>query len=313
MNFYNIFGEYITIEKFTETSEETKNTEDEKLIDYNVYSHIVFSSKDNSKRLKLYPLYIGEKGLFNLSLSGDKNIKNMVIKDSADSSYINNPIHIDKLLVDGKELDRNLFKTFRIYNGKLQMIDNGNKINLSYDSETNKITNLDKPSLLHLFDFSPTGSEVNVFNNDPEASFYKVNITRDTFYLTTNKDMKEFVKTVNGTTENKNEASIFTFKEIDPNQKVRNQTRINIPAENKDSSGAVKNIEQILQQRARKVLFSESHKFNLYELIKDSNDNIKENKIKLIKDEIRGGIVFVPLTDNDEKEKYQLHVWVNEK
>jgi hypothetical protein len=319
MDFYNIFGNFISgekiAEKFTETKTESElesNNDDEKLKDFNVYSHIIFTSPDNKIRLTLFPLYFGDKGHFNLSIKGDKEIKYNVIKSTADSSYINNPVHIDKLLVNGEELDRKLFKTFRIYDGKLQMIDNGNKVNLSFDYETKKITNIDKKHNLYLFDFSATGSEVNVFNNDPEASFYKVNITRNTFYLTTDRAMTEYVASTIGTTQNKKEASIFTFKEILPDQKVRNPTRIDIPNEEKDGSGYVRNKNIIDQQRVNKLLFNKSFKYNLLELVKNINGNFEKTKIKLVKDQIRGTVVFVPLKKEEDTEPYQLHVWINE-
>jgi hypothetical protein len=321
MSIYNIFGDFIKVEKFTENIPEVQSNNIQSnnmqsnnidLTDYNVYSHLVFSSPNNKIRLTLYPLYYGNKAHFNLSIKGDKEIKYNVIKSSADSSYINNPLHIGKLLVDGKELDRNLFKSFRIYDGKLQMIDNGNNVNLSFDSETKKITNKDVPHKLHLFDFSPSGSQVNIFNNDPEASFYKVNKTRNTFYLTTDREMKEFVTTIRGTTNNKDEASIFTFKEIDPAQPVRNPTRIDIPEEDKDGSGYVRNRDIINQRRSIRLSFSKSFKYNLLELAKNVEGDMEKVKIKLVKDEIRGTVVFVPLKKEEDTKNYQLHVWIKE-
>ena len=312
MNFYNAFGQFSKLEKFTENNQDKEDKEEKDLTDYNVYSHIVLSSIDNKIRLTIFPLYFGNNGNFNLSLKGDKDIKNYVIKKTADSSYINNPLHIDKLLVNGVELDRSLFKPFRIYDGKLQMIDNGNYVNLNFDSDTKKITNLDKPSTLHLFDFSSTGSEVNVFNNDPEASFYKVNISRNTFHLTVDREMKEFVKSTLGTTTDKNQASIFTFKEINPSQYVRNETRIDIPKEDKDIDGIVLNLDSVNRARALKVLLHNSYKYNLLELVKNIYGNWEKVKIKLIKDEIRGTVVFVPLKKEEDTQPYQLHVWIKE-
>jgi hypothetical protein len=317
MNFYNIFGEFIKIEKFTENNQQNnqqnEQQEQQDLTDYNVYSHIVLSSVDNKIRITLFPLYFGENGHFNLSTKGDSYVKNFVIKASADSSYINNPAHIGTMLENGKELDRNLFKAFRIYNKKLQMIDNGNnKVNLSFDPETKKVNNSDKPFNLHLFDYSPSGSEVFIFNNEPQGSFYKVNKTRNTFYLTTDLERKQFVKSIQGTTENKNEASIFTFKEIDPNQEVRNETRINIPEEKKDGSGAIRNLDQIHQARSLKVSFQNAHKYNLLELAKNTTGDWEKVKLKFIKDEIRGTVVFVPLKKEEDTQPYQLHVWIKE-
>ena len=320
MNFYNAFGQFNISEKFTENTQIplTKQMENEEselpdLTDYNVYSHIVLSSIDNKIRLTLFPLYFGDKGYFNLSTKGDSNIKNFVIKMSADSSYINNPAHLGSLLKDGKELDRKLFKAFRIFDKKLQMIDNGNhKVNLYFDPETKKVNRSDKPSNLHLFDFSATGSIVNIYNNNPQGSFYKVNRTRNTFYLTTDIEMKEYVKTTLGTTNNINEASIFTFKEIDPQQKIRNETRIEIPNEDKDGSGDIRNRDQILQARALKVLFHSSYKYNLLELVIKTSDDFEKNKLKFVKDEIRGTVVFVPLKKEEDTQPYQLHVWIKE-
>jgi hypothetical protein len=313
MNFYNAFGNFYKSEKFTENNQEKNEKSETNLTDYNVYSHIILSSVDNKIRLTLFPLYFGDKGYFNLSTKGNSEVKNFVIKASADSSYINNPAHIGTMLENGEELDRNLFKAFRIFDKKLQMVDDGDhKVNLTFDSETKKVNRSDKPSNLHLFDYSATGSEVNVFNNDPEGSFYKVNRTRNTFYLTTDKENKQYVRTTLGTTDNQEDASIFTFKEIDPKQKVRNETRIEIPKEEKDGSGAVRNQDRILQARAQKVLFHESFKYNLLELVKTPLGDWNKVKLKFVKDEIRGTVVFVPLKKEEDTQPYQLHVWVKE-
>jgi hypothetical protein len=312
MNFYNAFGNFYKTENFTQNNQEKKEEESEKsytdLTDYNVYSHITLSSTNNKIRITLFPLYFGDKGQFNLSTKGDGEIKNNVIKKAADSSYINNPVHLGKMI----DTDRDLFKAFRIYNKRLQMIDNGdNKVNLTFDPLTKKINNSNILSNLHLFDFSPSGSEINIFNNDPEGSFYKVNKTRNTFYLTNDKENKQYVRTTLGSTENKEDASIFMFKEIDPNQTVRNETRINIPKEEKDGSGAIRNIDTISSARIRRVSFAESFKYNLIELVKTPFGELEKVKLKLIKDEIRGTVVFVPLKKEEDTQPYQLHIWVN--
>jgi hypothetical protein len=56
----------------------------------------------------------------------------------------------------------------------------------------------------------------------------------------------------------------------------------------------------------------DSFKYNLLELVKNTSDEWEKVKLKFVKDEIRGTVVFVPLSKEEDKEPYQLHVWIKE-
>ena len=198
---YTANGEKINIENFTETNMNTStqsnnntSTQPEKkeVLDVTVYSHIRLYNKDKTCYITLYPKYIGDDGKFAISLNPININMNLI------SNEVGAKLNVDPLLKyndnDGK------FGLFYLINNKIIMKKGDINNNLFYDHEKKilQISTEEKDENV-IVPFKYTKSEItrlNVYDNIIDdkrvaPTFYKVNVTRDTFYLSRDADCKK--------------------------------------------------------------------------------------------------------------------------
>lgn len=211
---YTAFGEKINIENFTETNinesnqsndnqsndnQSNNNQSNEKeVVDVTVYSHIRLYNKDKTCYITLYPKYIGDEGQFAISLSP------IYVNDNLISNEVGAKLNVDPLLkykVDDVVNDK--FGLFSLINNKIIMKKGEINNHLFYD-HGKKILQIstEEKDVNVIVPFKFTKSEetrLNVYDNIIEDKrvapiFYKVNKTRDTFYLSRDADCKKLIQ-----------------------------------------------------------------------------------------------------------------------
>lgn len=187
------------------TNENTKESvEEEKKenIDYNVYSHIRLYNLDKTCYITLYPSYTENNGEFALSLNVI-DIDNNLISNEIGAKL--NVAPLQKLMIkeNDVEVENEKVGLFYIIDGMIVMKKGEIKNYLSYDHETKTlmITTEDKKiNIVALFDYSSSEkTTLTIYDNYENnkrlsGTFYKVNVTRDTFYLSSDINCEKLIK-----------------------------------------------------------------------------------------------------------------------
>lgn len=277
-------------------------------VDYNIYSHFIVKNKNENsghRTLYLYPKYpkekiLQEKGVFYLSLSRNNLLDNMIKKD-VDVAFINDKTQVVKFGFN----PLTTLKLFRLNDDKLEAV-NGNDVYSSLSFTDGKLSeNYVQNFVLYKFDYSKSGSEINIIFNNPTQIFYKINYKRDLFYLTQDIEKTKYVKINDGIVTDKNEASIFSYYPVYNIDEINRRDAIIIPKEQINMNNKVVNEEEINEKKLLKQIYDKSNKYNLVQYADG-----KKIPLKFYYDNHRKINVFTPLSDMTNT--YELIVWIKE-
>lgn len=268
--FYSANGDMFTIESFNEVEGDKKEKVNISKI---IYSHLKVQNLSDNKHKTFYPVYAKklEDGVFLLGTK-PKLVKHNLLTTNNNISKIDN---------DESNIDD--FKIFRINNSVLEILKGGSYkpvelVNNSLD-EGNK-----ENQKVHFFKYSNTGTTVKIYyllsendiNKNVKLTTYKINKSRDSFYLAADPRKTRFLKASSDDVLSKSEASLFKLYPIEQDFKVN----FTLPERDENEPEEKFNSRQI---KAKNEIneFATKTKYNL--VLKDG-DNCKA--LKLIRDEL---------------------------
>jgi hypothetical protein len=292
LQLYNIFGKFISLENFEENEPDIIQDN----IDTNVYAYLIL--ENGKSRLTLYPYYMNDdmakNGEFYLSKSRN-NITLKLISEKSDEK--------DLASTELKSKNNTDLLVFRINNNNLEIKKN-NYFKIVGLSKDKKLQIIDNKTTVNKFLFYPNNSIINIVNNKPEATFYKINISRDMFYLKSSLEDNKYI-TINGCdTTNKNEAAIFSLIEGN-NFKLKT---LPLPEEEKVDNKVI-NIDAINRIKIYNLKIMKAKKYNLI-LIEKNKNIIKRFGLKLLNDNIRNKPSFVKDDVDIYDKNYNLNLWI---